>query len=710
MKHKIFMIGILSLIYFGSASADGDKNDLLLGDLINTQSNTIDRNVFSDFREYVSRLYFFNKSKSEHLMPGQSIITFSQDEVVPLGMSLKFLSDSFAADELRILSISKTSLSGTIDSKHVVEQFFVTFSDDNRIQLGEISFSPESEKGMSVTLVSDKDHIYINDFNPAQELVLQSKKNMNVESKSYYPGNDIVSEHFVDSLRGNPKKYIVNTQQETAEQIYEEYKLNKGFKNIKTSPTMINVLFVAERNYIKHFKSLENATNTLSNKSVLILNEMNRIMQRHNRSDLMFSSTYVTETGTNALGLTFAPTTIECIGDQSSACPTSYSYALSLAHTTLDPNIIELRKNKKFDIVIVFRQNPYVNGVELTDGAAVPPTQIDDNNAINRYVGVVHLKWSYPWNGPYMHRNIRHEIGHLLSAGHSEYNAQPGAIPRRAFINEFFMDWKGTWRPFSTIVGYGYVCERVLPPHSRRQDCHYMTQYSDRFLSISWSDVHGVRTGDSTHDNFGSMATFFGHVANYSDIVNKNFPPTARISSDDYPTWNGESLLTVPPQQVVTYNSNQSSDPNGDPLTYYWQIKTGPKTVASSRNSSISYSSPNETTYQVFLTATDSKNLSHRKEVSIQVKGDITTSKPNLRVTIDGGTLNQKPNYKLYWEPVVDATRYKIYKDGQWFSQTSLLQYLVKYTDLPKGSTNYQIQACKGVVCGLLSNAVTLKK
>ncbi|MBI3583162.1 MAG: 6-bladed beta-propeller [Nitrospinae bacterium] len=150
-------------------------------------------------------------------------------------------------------------------------------------------------------------------------------------------------------------------------------------------------------------------------------------------------------------------------------------------------------------------------------------------------------------------------------------------------------------------------------------------------LTYKWTQVSGTQVsliGGSTRDaNFTPQSSgvyIFRLIV--SDGVNTSAPDEINItvnSSNTVPVADAGVDQVVYLPATVTLNGNRSSDGDGDPLTYSWNLLSGPKavTLSNAANKNPTWTTDTPGIYTFALTVSDGKDNSISDSVNITVNG-----------------------------------------------------------------------------------------
>jgi hypothetical protein len=121
--------------------------------------------------------------------------------------------------------------------------------------------------------------------------------------------------------------------------------------------------------------------------------------------------------------------------------------------------------------------------------------------------------------------------------------------------------------------------------------------------------------------------------------------PVAKINQAPVADAGSDGIVSLPVNTFVL-NASQSSDPDGNIVTYQWQELSGPGTVTSSamNNSTVSISDLQEGVYEFQVTVTDNQGMS---------------SKASMKITVENGSL-AVDQLMIYPNPAHDVVHAKI--------------------------------------------------
>ena len=150
----------------------------------------------------------------------------------------------------------------------------------------------------------------------------------------------------------------------------------------------------------------------------------------------------------------------------------------------------------------------------------------------------------------------------------------------------------------------------------------------------SWNPNSGD-TGGLLADDWSSIVGWkYDLLSNYlapeirngcGDPGSENRPPVARIQTD--------KVRGLAPLRVQ-FDASQSSDPDGDPLSYSWSFGDG--TFSNLVNPSHTFSSPGN--YRVVLTVDDGKGKSATTSITITAEQENQNQSPVARIQTDKGS------------------------------------------------------------------------
>jgi len=171
-------------------------------------------------------------------------------------------------------------------------------------------------------------------------------------------------------------------------------------------------------------------------------------------------------------------------------------------------------------------------------------------------------------------------------AAPTEYQPSPTAVRYLVFV-------RVNWNSARARDGIEELREEGV------EQFYFAAGLSDVQLPPEWQSKVYVPPGGISHSHW-AIVTFA--------VVPPNQPPVAVASAD--PT-------VVAVGQPIQFSGEGSSDPDGDPLTYYWDFKDGGWSI--DKNTTHTYTQPD--TYKVTLTVSDPLSESDTAEVEVMAVG-----------------------------------------------------------------------------------------
>ncbi|GAB2558393.1 RICIN domain-containing protein [Spirosoma areae] len=190
------------------------------------------------------------------------------------------------------------------------------------------------------------------------------------------------------------------------------------------------------------------------------------------------------------------------------------------------------------------------------------------------------------------------------------------AYPTAYHNTYFFADYGANWIKAATFNTDGSVKDvrEFLPAGGGKG-----------IVDVEYSPIDGalyyvnINTGEIMKISFGG-----------------NQPPVAVISSDKQ---SGTSPLTV------KFTGSNSSDPDGDPLSYLWEFGDG--TTSTQANPTKVFSSGSAQGFTVRLTVSDGRGLSDSKTLTISLNNAVPTARITAPVNNALYPLDRESQYKL---------------------------------------------------------------
>ncbi len=557
--------------------------------------------------------------------------------------------------------------------------------------------------------------------------------NKNVTFGKSYEGKDQTYQYTVvdttkapDTSQITTKKVVSDVSSSEKLPVQEEASklVNQLMSKSLNEPSTINVFFWFER-FFSSLKETEYSSWVfMEDHAINIVDAMNIIFYIQGISHIeIISEETRTEDGISfsATAMDFVPEEVPCLGDKMSPC--NGLFRTDLGATRTEPGNVpknytmqKRRMDAKADLVMVLRaeMDPTSRGgyAFKTDGNSLSYAHMAyaiSQLPVDTYLGDVDR-----------YDTALHELGHLLGAGHPRF-LNDSVEPDKGVATAFFHTSgcaQYHLHGMRTIMTYHDDVDNINGwrdhwPSECGDDKEYLPFYWRLFSAsgeYGWVGNQAVLLGNNLENNRLIIMQRAPWIAAFDTVLTANRPPVARITpsiANDYVV-----------DKYISFNGKKSSDSDGDPLTFFWDLRNAlGKSIKTSTNDIFGFTPTYEHPFTLYLTVKDIKNEEHTAAYSFRVTKDELSEPEQIVLSYqkikDGGTVFN-PLYKYVFEwNVSEGMKYYLQKKnlkGTWNDiwNGSASPAFLKETDKPDPFGRIRIRGCSRSAKCVVSNEIVV--